>query len=137
MDGLLRKGKASVLTREVGEKVLSRLNAEHPVIKHQGVRRVIRWLQDKWWPYREHSVLNILRSCNNCTISKKLTFKTTQKPFNWPSEKFELVSIDYYGAGARQLKKYKGYVAILSIVERLTGFGMFLPVNSRRAQEAI
>ena len=54
-----------------------------------------------------------------------------------PAEKFDLVSIDYYGAGAQQLKKYKGYVAILSMVERLTGLGMFIPVKSRKVQEAI
>ena len=64
-----------------------------------------------------------------CMSGKWIRIRRTDDPLFIPNKRFAMISIDIFGC--QPLPCYEGYLAILTIVERITSFVLFIPVKTK------
>ena len=97
------------------------------------MKRTEKYIEKRfWWPGWRRSVYSTIRSCDGCTIGKTLTTKIVQRPLEFPEVKFDMISLDYFGFGAKSISTCRGFKGIITVVERLTGFCQFWPAKTKQ-----
>ena len=96
---------------------------------HAGYHRTYnRIASNYYWPRMAKDIREYVRSCDVCqkTKHRKHPPYGLLQPLPIPSEPFETITMDFI----TELPNSEGYDAILVIVDKLTKYGMFIPVHT-------
>ena len=114
--------------------LVQKMHYEEITLKHLGSVKTLKSLRQRYfWPRMQQTVQAIIQNCQLCIRSKRRTFKFPLKYLAVPPRKFDDIHLDFYGSNA--LKKSGGYLQILTVTDRVSGYTHFIPCRSRKTPE--
>ncbi|KAK3726335.1 hypothetical protein QZH41_008960, partial [Actinostola sp. cb2023] len=92
-DGCLLWGARVVIPRQGRQNMLTELHEAHP-----GTSRM-KYLARSyvWWPGMDQDIENLVKRCNQCQLHQKTPAEAPLHPWEWPSEPWTRIHIDYAG----------------------------------------
>lgn len=137
IDGLCRYQGRLLIPEELIHALLKKIHDEDHFSSHQGSTRTTHLVARRYyWPTWKTDVKNYVLGCDRCQRNKKgrlVTVPRTQLEI--PHRKFGTISIDIWGYGA--LPQDREYLAVLTVIDRLTNYVQFLPIRSRDMEETL
>jgi len=91
--GCLMWGIKVIIPVKLRERVLSLLHVSHPGI----VRMKSLAKSYVWWPGIDSDLEHLSRRCNGCLMEQKSPAKVQLHPWEWPTQSFERIHVDYAG----------------------------------------
>ena len=135
-NGIIKYDGKIVVPAPLQRPLIRKTHLTDQITAHQGVTRTLKALRRQfYWVKMADMIRDVIENCDLCKRNKPILPSITKSPIYVPKLPFEMIQLDIFGQGA--LKPRQGYVAVLTVVDRLTGFIKLVPIKDKTTKTIV